>query len=68
MRYVKLLFVFVFALILVASFSMAKPEYAKKEHKSCTFCHVKAGQPALNDMGKCYAKNNHSLTKCVAPK
>ena len=68
MRYVKLLFAFVFTLILVASFSMAKPEYAKKEGKSCAFCHVKPGQKELNDTGKCYAKNNHSLAKCEAPK
>jgi len=65
MRYVKLLFVFVFTLIIVASFSLAKPEYSKKEGgKSCTYCHVKAGSKDLNDVGKCYAKNDHSLAKC----
>ncbi len=68
MRFVKLLAVFAFLFIMVASFSMAKPEYAKKEGKSCTFCHVKAGQPALNEMGKCYQKNNHSLAKCEVKK
>lgn len=43
----------------------AKPEYAKKEGKSCTYCHVKMGQKALNDTGKCYATNDHSLAKCT---
>lgn len=66
MRYVKLLFAFVFTLIIVASFSLAKPEYGKKEGKSCTYCHVKAGSKDLNDVGKCYAKNDHSLAKCGA--
>ncbi len=66
MRFVKLFFVFVFSMIIVASLSMAKPEYAKKEGKSCTFCHVKAGQKDLNDTGKCYQKNNHSLANCGA--
>jgi hypothetical protein len=69
MRYVKLLFVFVFTLIIVASFSLAKPEYSKKEAKdgknlACTYCHVKTGSKDLNDVGKCYAKNDHSLAKC----
>lgn len=64
MRYVKLLFVFVFALIVVASLSLAKPEYSKKEGKQCAFCHVKAGSKDLNDVGKCYKENNLSLAKC----
>ncbi|MDD5541576.1 MAG: hypothetical protein PHX83_00200 [Acidobacteriia bacterium] len=65
MRYLKLLVVFVLSFIFVASFAFAKPEYAKKEgNKACTFCHVKAGSKDLNDMGKCYAKNNHTLDKC----
>jgi hypothetical protein len=64
MRYFKLLAVFLFSLILLASFALAKPEYAKKEGKSCTTCHVKAGSKDLNDTGNCYSKNNHSLAKC----
>jgi hypothetical protein len=39
----------------------AKPEYAKKEGKACTYCHVKAGQKDLNDAGKYYKEHNHSL-------
>jgi hypothetical protein len=60
--------VLVFSLIVVASFSLAKPEYAKKETKNCAYCHVKAGSKDLNDMGKCYKENNHSLTKCAEKK
>jgi hypothetical protein len=63
------------AAILAAGFlvctmsSYGKPEYMKKEGlKSCTYCHVTAGKKDLNDTGKCYAKNDHSLAKCPAPK
>jgi hypothetical protein len=55
--------------------SFGKPEYMKKENiKSCTGCHVKMGSadamkkdPNLNDLGTCYAKNDHTLTKCTVP-
>jgi len=49
------------------SISTAKPEYSKKEGKKCTYCHATAGKPDLNDTGKCYKANNHSLEKCAAP-
>jgi len=39
----------------------AKPEYAKKEGKPCTFCHVKMGSKELKDAGKYYKAHNHSL-------
>lgn len=45
----------------------AKMEYAKKEGKSCTFCHVKAGAKDLNDAGKYYKEHNHSLEGYKAP-
>jgi len=47
-----------------------KPEYMKKEGvKSCTFCHAKVEAKEgmaknLNDTGRCYQKNDHSLEKC----
>ncbi len=41
--------------------SYAKPEYAKKEGKSCAFCHVTAGKPDLNQAGDYYAAHDHSL-------
>jgi hypothetical protein len=43
----------------VASF--ATPAYAKKEGKSCTFCHVKMGSKELNAAGNFYKEHNHSL-------
>ena len=49
------------------SISTAKPEYAKKEGKGCKYCHVTVGKPDLNDTGKCYKANDHSLAKCTAP-
>ncbi len=41
--------------------AQAKPEYAKKEGKSCTYCHVKMGSKELNDAGKYYKAHNHSF-------
>ena len=55
--------------LLSISTTSAKPAYAKKEGKTCKYCH--AGMPAsatnLNDTGKCYKANDHSLAKCTAP-
>ena len=50
----------------------AKPEYAKKEGKPCTFCHVKMGPPdvmakGLTDAGKYYKDHDHSLKGYNAP-
>jgi len=41
--------------------SYAKPEYAKTEGKTCSFCHVTAGKPELNAAGDYYAAHDHSL-------
>ena len=38
----------------------AKPEFSKKEKKSCTFCHVANGKKELNAAGD-YYKEKHSL-------
>lgn len=48
--------------------SYAKPEYTKKEKKSCTFCHPTQGKKDLNDIGKCYAEHDHSLDACTPKK
>jgi hypothetical protein len=59
------------AAILMAGFMICtsatygKPEYSKKEGKGCTTCHVTAGKKDLNDTGKCYQTNEHSLAKCA---
>ena len=56
--------------MLCTTVSFGKPEYMKKESaKSCTVCHskmeAKDGMAKnLNETGKCYAENDHSLTKC----
>ena len=60
--------------VLCTTASFGKPEYMKKEGvKSCTVCHSKmeakdAMAKNLNDVGKCYAANDHSLAKCKVPK
>ena len=51
-------------LALTSSLMLAKPEYATKEKQKCTYCHVKMGSKDLNDIGKCYQKNKHSLEGC----
>ncbi len=50
----------------------AKPEYAKKEGKPCTFCHTKMGpkdvmEKSLTDAGKYYKEHDHSLKGYTAP-
>ena len=52
--------------LLCTSATYGKPEYAKKEKQSCTYCHVKAGAKDMTDTGKCYWANDHSLAKCKA--
>jgi hypothetical protein len=58
--------------VLCTASSYGKQEYAKKEGKSCITCHGKVeGKEAmaknLNETGKCYAANDHSLAKCKVP-
>jgi len=45
-------------------FSFAKPDYVKKEQKTCTYCHNAPNKRDLNAVGKCYAEHGHSLEKC----
>jgi hypothetical protein len=54
--------------MLCTSVTYGKMEYSKKEGKPCTACHTKMGAKDLNDVGKCYAANGHSLAKCAEPK
>ncbi len=48
-----------------ATLMQGKPEYTKKEGKSCTVCHTKTGSKELNDVGKCYEKGK-PLKECEA--
>lgn len=41
-------------LVVATPKSEAKPDFAKKEKKACTFCHTTPKGPALNDAGKYY--------------
>lgn len=51
-------------LMLSSPFGSAKPDYMKREKKSCTYCHNAPNKKDLNDTGKCYAEHGHSLDKC----
>lgn len=57
-------------LTLSATLMFGKIEYSKTEKKGCTFCHVdvKKTPKELNDVGKCYEKNKHSLKSCEETK
>lgn len=67
MRLLKALFAVAILSGTLLPLATAKPEYAKKEGKKCTFCHVKMGSKELNDAGKYYKEHNHSLKGYKAP-
>ena len=49
------------ALSLAVGSTQAKPEFAKKESKACTYCHVKLGAKELNERGMYYKDHGNSL-------
>jgi hypothetical protein len=58
--------------VICTTASYGKPEYSKKEGKNCVTCHAKVEAKEgmtknLNETGKCYAENEHSLAKCKVP-
>ncbi|MBZ5603232.1 MAG: hypothetical protein LAO79_13100 [Acidobacteriia bacterium] len=55
-------------LLVNVTVSSAKPDYTKKEKKSCTYCHTSATSKELNDAGKYYAAHDHSLEGYQAKK
>jgi len=67
MRLLKVLIALSISCGFLLTLANAKPEYAKKEGKSCTFCHVKMGSKELNDAGKYYKAHDHSLEGYKAP-
>lgn len=67
MRSLKILFAVSVLSGTLLSIATAKPEYAKKEGKTCTYCHVKMGSKELNDAGKYYKEHDHSLKGYKAP-
>jgi hypothetical protein len=67
MRLLKVLIAISISCGFLLTLATAKQEYAKKEHKPCTFCHVKMGSKELNDTGKYYKDHDHSLGGYKAP-
>jgi cytochrome c553 len=53
--------------LICATASYGTAVFAKKEGKTCVYCHVAAGKKDLNDTGKCYKSNDKSLAKCPVP-
>jgi hypothetical protein len=54
-------------MVLFSGNLQANKKWAAQTKQKCTYCHVTAGKPDLNDTGKCFKDNNHSLDKCKAP-
>lgn len=48
-------------LLISSALSSARPEYAARESRNCPYCHTRDGPPLLNEVGKYYGTNNHSL-------
>jgi len=72
MKLVKILTAAAISCGCLLTLATAKPEYAKKEGKPCTFCHTKMGSKeemgkSLTDAGKYYKDHNHSLAGYKAP-
>jgi len=76
MRIVKLAlpaFILMTGFLVCTTKSYGTPEYAKKEKKSCVFCHTKMvsdkAEMAKNqtDAGKYYKEHDHSLDGYKAP-
>jgi hypothetical protein len=59
--------IFSSAFFFSASIGSAKPEYARKTKKECSFCHP-ADSWNLNDAGKYYRDHKYSLEGYVPPK
>ena len=77
MRMVKIAFPSLFVVggfLLCTSAIYGTQAYAKKEKKSCTFCHAKSVSDKaemnknLKATGTCYKENEHSLAKCAPAK
>jgi hypothetical protein len=77
MRLVKVLIlpaIVVGGLLVCTSSIHGTQAYAKKEKKSCTFCHAKVASDKaemnknLKTVGTCYKDNDHSLAKCAPSK
>ena len=61
MKFLRAFFLSMIALFLLVSFGMTKQEFAKKEGKTCTFCHPAGKFKELTEAGKYYKEHNNSL-------
>lgn len=61
MKLLRAFFLSMIALFLLVSFGMTKQEFAKKEGKTCTFCHPAGKFKELTEAGKYYKEHNNSL-------
>lgn len=66
MRLLRTLLTLLLVVLWTSALVSAKPEFAKKEKKTCTFCHLRAGSKELNDAGK-YYKAKGTLEGYKAP-
>ena len=67
MKLIRSFLLIAIALFFLASLSLGKQEYSKKEGKGCTFCHPAGKFKELTDAGKYYKDHNHSLEGYTAP-
>ncbi len=67
MRYFVPVAVLFAGFLAVTTPSHAKPEFTKKEKKSCAHCHTTAKGPELSDVGKFY-KEHKTLEGAPKPK
>lgn len=61
MKLLRALLIVAFAVAMSLPMGMGKPEYAKKEGKTCTFCHPAGKMKELTPAGQYYKDHNHSL-------
>lgn len=61
MKLLRAFFLSVLVLFILVSLGMTKQEYAKKEGKTCTFCHPAGKFKELTEAGKYYQEHHNSL-------
>jgi hypothetical protein len=61
MKLVRASLLSILALFIIVSVGITKQEYAKKEGKTCTFCHPAGKFKELTEAGKYYKEHNNSL-------
>ena len=67
MRLIQTSVLILVAVLFAVTLGLGKPEYSKKEGKSCTFCHPAGKFKDLTDAGKYYKEHDHSLEGYKVP-